>query len=156
MVMEQKREPPQQVERRGRAGRRGYGARRRSLGTLRTREGDEEERARERSLPPPHLGSEEPSHARVHVGTKTADPGTIYRPRLSRSLACRLVCTHLALYLPTYLPTCGGALLLLSHEAADERASERSPCDACRRGLPILRAGGARPRVSSNLDRGIG
>jgi len=55
------------------------------VGTFRAREGDEEERG-ERSLPPPHL--EKCPNARVLVGTKSAGPDMVYRPWLSRSLAC--------------------------------------------------------------------
>ncbi|KYM79156.1 hypothetical protein ALC53_10320 [Atta colombica] len=45
------------------------------------REGDEEERGRERSLPLPHL--EKCPNARVPVGTISAGPDTVYRPWLS-------------------------------------------------------------------------
>lgn len=70
VVMLQKREPPQQVEGRGAE------EKEEQVGTFRTREGDEEERGRERSLPPPHL--EKCPNARVSVGTKSAGPDTVY------------------------------------------------------------------------------
>lgn len=43
--------------------------------------------------------------------------------------------------------------MLLSHEDESERTRARS-ADACRRGLPILRAGGVRPRASPTWIEG--
>jgi len=151
----QKRKPPATGRTKRKNGWKGTG-REGGLGTFRTREGDEEVRARERSLPPPHLASRSP-HARVLVGTKTADPGTNYRPRLSRSLACHgsYPLGSLPTYLPTYL---WGGLLLLSHEDADERArlraSERLP--RCVSSWPADSSCRGSEPATEHLDRGIG
>lgn len=71
--------------------------------------------------------------SRVPVIMKSVDPDTVYRPRLSGSLACR--CLHLLtrLHLPIYPLNSwgGGAIVLLSHEDASERARST---DACRCG----------------------
>lgn len=102
-------------------------------------EGREEDRAREerranatreRSLPLPHLDRESPVRARVLVVTKSVDPDTVYRPRLSRTLACRsFVPAYSASPTYSYLANSWGGCC----------------CAPLSRGRPILRAGGASP-----------
>lgn len=101
-----------------------------------------------------YLTSREPAiRARVLVVTKSVDPDTLYRPRLSRSLACRRLYLPTRLHLPIHqlADSWGGCCAPLSRGRA--RARARST-DACRRGLPILRAGGARPRASPTWIEG--
>lgn len=81
-------------------------------------------------MPLPHL---ENPRAKVRAVTKSADHDTVYLTPLSRSLACPY---------NTELWPRGGAPLLREDARTRTRAA-----DACRRGLPILRAGGASPRA---------
>lgn len=111
-------------------------------------------RTRERTVIATTSPRESPTiRARVPVVTKSVDPDTVYRPRLSRSLACRRLYLPTRLHLPIYVPTnsWGGCCAPLSR--GRERARARST-DACRRGLPILRAGRARPRASPTWIEG--